>query len=143
MENPVHRQSGEIAFCDTDASGWMHFPNIFKYVETAEHAYLRSCGILVFDRAEGGWPRVKVSCDYKRPLCCGDSFEVLLDISRIGASSLTWDFKVMNAAGEIAAFGSITNVRVDQQGKPKLISNEERKLLSSGILSVRNPPRSE
>jgi len=126
MENPVHRQAGEIAFGDTDASGWMHFPNIFKYVEAAEHAFLRSRGILVFDRAQGGWPRVNVGCDYKRPFQCGDRFEVLLAISRIGASSVTWNFEVINGAGEIAAFGSMTNVRVDHEGKPVLIADEER-----------------
>ncbi len=126
MENPVHRRAGEIAFGDTDASGWMHFPNVFKYVEEAEHAFLRSRGILVFDRAEGGWPRVKVSCDYKRPFRCGERFEVLLAIFRIGASSVTWNFEVINAAGEIAACGSMTSVRVDHEGKPVLIIDEER-----------------
>ena len=126
MENPVHRQAGEIAFGETDASGWMHFPNIFKYVEAAEHAFLRGRGVLVFDRAEGGWPRLKVTCEFKRPFRCGDSFEVLLAISRIGTSSLAWDFEVINSAGEVAAFGSMTNVRVDHEGKSKLISDEER-----------------
>lgn len=129
MENPVHRQAGVIAFGDTDASGWMHFPNVFKYVEAAEHAFLRSRGILVFDRAQGGWPRVKVGCEYKRPFLTGDSYEVLLAISRIGASSITWDFQILNAAGEIAAFGSMTNVRVDHEGKPALITDEVRQQL--------------
>jgi acyl-CoA thioester hydrolase len=126
MENPVHRQTGEIAFGDTDASGWMHFPNIFKYAEEAEHAFLRSRGVLVFAREKGGWPRVKVSCDFKRPFQCGDKFEVLLGVSRIGASSVTWDFEVLNAAGEIAAFGSMTNVRVDREGRPQEITAAER-----------------
>jgi acyl-CoA thioester hydrolase len=129
MENPVFRQAGGIAFGDTDASGWMHFPNVFKYVEEAEHAFLRSRNVLVFDREKGGWPRVKVACDYKRPFQCGDPFEVLLDIPKIGASSITWDFEVINAAGEIAAFGSMTNVRVDREGRPKPISEDERAAL--------------
>lgn len=130
MENPLYRQAGEVAFGDTDASGWMHFPNVLKYVEIAEHAFLRSRGIVVFDRAEGGWPRVKISCDYKRPFLTGDRFEVLLAISRIGGSSVTWAFEVLNAAGEIAAFGSMTNVRVDHAGSPKPISEEERAALT-------------
>jgi acyl-CoA thioester hydrolase len=129
MENPVHRQAGEIAFGDTDASGWMHFPNVFKYAEEAEHAFLRSRGVLVFDREKGGWPRVKVSCDFKRPFQCGDRFEILLGVSKIGASSIMWDFEVINAAGEIAAFGSMTNVRVDHEGQPKSISEDERAAL--------------
>jgi acyl-CoA thioester hydrolase len=130
MENPLHRQTGEIAFGDTDASGWMHFPNIFKYVEAAEHAFLRSRGILVFDREEGGWPRIKVSCEYKRPFRCGDKYEVLLAISGIGGASLSWNFEMVNAAGEIAAFGIMVNVRVEQNGRPKMISASERASLA-------------
>lgn len=136
MENPVHRQAGEIAFGDTDASGWMHFPNVFKYVEAAEHAFLRSRGVLVFDRAEGGWPRVKVACEFRRPFQFGDRFEVQLAISRIGASSLSWAFEVTNAAGEVAAFGSLTNVRVDRDGRPQLISIEDRQQLELTDLSA-------
>jgi acyl-CoA thioester hydrolase len=132
MENPHYRQAGEIAFGDTDASGWMYFPNIFKYVEAAEHACLRSRGILVFDRAAGGWPRVKVSCDYRRPFQCGDAFEVRLAISRVGGSSISWDFEVVNGSGEIAAFGRMTNVRVDHQGRPQPISEAERGQLDCG-----------
>jgi len=130
MENPLHRQAGEIAFGDTDASGWMHFPNVFKYVEAAEHAFLRSRGVLVYDREQGGWPRVKVTCDYKRPFLCGERFELLLAVSRLGASSVTWDFEMINAGGEIAAFGSMTNVRVDAAGRPREITAEERAALS-------------
>jgi len=129
MDNPLHRHLGVIPFGDTDASGWMHFPNIFRYVEAAEHEFLRSRGLLVFNRSLGGWPRVNVACDYKRPFQCGDSYTVLLAISRIGAASLSWSFEVLNAAGEIAANGSMTNVRVDCQGKPTLITDDERALL--------------
>jgi acyl-CoA thioester hydrolase len=107
----------------------MHFPNIFRYFEEAEHAFLKSRGVLVFDRAQGGWPRVKVSCDYKRPLLTGDRIEVLLKISRIGASSVTWDFEALTISGELAAHGSVTTVRVNHEGKPQLISDEERAAL--------------
>jgi acyl-CoA thioester hydrolase len=129
IENPLFRHRGEIAFADTDASGWMHHPNVFIYVEAAEHAFLKSRGILVFDREKGGWPRVKVTCDFKRPFQCGDAFEVWLAISRLGASALTWDFQLINAAGEVAAFGSVTTVRVDHTGRPTLITDEEREKL--------------
>ena len=129
MESPQYIHQGEVAFGDTDASGWMHFPNVFRYFEEAEHAFLRSRGILVFDRSQGGWPRVKVTCDFKRPLVTGDRIEVLLEIARIGASSLTWNFEIVTFNGETAAFGSVTTVRVDHEGKPRLIDDDERAAL--------------
>ena len=129
MNSPLHRQISEVAFGDTDASGWMHFPNIFHYFEEAEHAFLKSRGLLVFARDQGGWPRVKVSCDYKRPLLTGDRIEVLLGVSRVGNSSVTWDFEVLTSTGELAASGSVTTVRVDREGKPQPISDAERAVL--------------
>jgi acyl-CoA thioester hydrolase len=133
MRTPLHRQMAEVAFADTDASGWMHFPNVFRYVEAAEHEFLRSRGVLVYDRALGGWPRVSVSCDFKRPLLTGDRIEVQLAISRIGNSSLTWEFEILNAAGETAAAGRMTTVRVDQTGNRQEIPAAERTQLERGL----------
>ena len=130
MNQPPHyRHTMLVAFGDTDASGWMHFPNIFRYFEEAEHAFLKSRGVLVFDRKQGGWPRVKVSCDYKRPLLTGERIEVLLTITRIGASSMTWQFDVQAESGELAAHGSVTTVRVNHEGLPQTISQGERDAL--------------
>ena len=125
MENPLYRHAGEVSFRDTDASGWMHFSNIFNHVELAEHAFLRSLGLLVFDRNEGGWPRVKISCDFKRPLLCGDLIEVQLAIAAVGTSSVTWMFEVISG-GELATAGSITTVRVNHQGRPQPLNDHER-----------------
>lgn len=130
MANPVYRQAGQIAFGDTDASGWMHFPSVFHYVENAEHAFLRSLGLLVFDRSQGGWPRVKVSCEFKHPFQFGDAFQVLLSISRLGTSSVTWEFEILNTQEMVAAQGSMTTVRVDHQGRAIPLSDLERSTLS-------------
>lgn len=129
MDTVRYRHACEVAFGDTDASGWMHFPNIFHYFERAEHAFLKSRGVLVFDRSQGGWPRVNVTCDYNRPLHTGDRIEVCLEISRIGASSITWEFEVLNPSAEIAAFGKVVTVRVNAEGKPQAISDAERAAL--------------
>lgn len=133
MDNPRYRQTIEVAFGDTDASGWVHFPNIFKYAELAEHAFLRSLGIIVFDRNEGGWPRVKASGDFKKPMMTGDRIEVLLDVSRVGGASVTWDFEVLGNDGELAAFGSMTTVRVGNDGRPKILSDDERAKLEGSL----------
>ena len=132
MDHPVHRHPREVAFGDTDASGWMHFPQVFLYVEEAEHAFLRSRGLLVFDRTLGGWPRVKVACEYRHPLVTGDRIEVLLAMTRIGTTSVTWDFEITLTDGRTAALGTMTTVRVDATGRPLPITDEERAALRSG-----------
>jgi acyl-CoA thioesterase FadM len=54
---------------------------------------------------------------------------VLLDISRIGNSSVSWEFAIFTALGDQAAIGSVTTVRVDHEGKPQPISDAERAVL--------------
>jgi len=52
-----------------------------------------------------------------------------LAISRLGGASITWEFEILKA-GEIASFGSLTTVRVNQVGEPQIISDQERSALS-------------
>ncbi len=130
MEHPLYSHKSQIAFADTDASGWLHFPNIFRYVEAAEHECLRKLGVMVYARDQGGWPRVNVNCDFVKPLLTADPIEVQLAVAEIGKSSLKWEFEVHHEKGELAARGSYTVVRVDSLGKAQLISLEERKALS-------------
>jgi acyl-CoA thioester hydrolase len=125
MLDPLYVHPCQVTFGDTDCSGWLHFPSIFRHVEEAEHAFLRERGIPIISREEGGWPRVHVSCDFKSPLRFGDVIEVQLGIERIGAASVSWVFEVLKA-GEVCAFGKVTTVRVDHEGKPRVIDDATR-----------------
>jgi acyl-CoA thioester hydrolase len=129
MDSPYYRHISRVTFGDTDCSGWLHFPKIFRHIEEAEHAFLREKGIMIIDRQLGGWPRVHVSCDYKQPLLFGDEIEVQLSIERLGASSVHWIFEVWKGSG-LCALGKMTTVRVDGQGRPALIDEVTRNALS-------------
>jgi len=128
MDSPLHRHRLTVPFGDTDASGWMHFPNVFRYVEAAEHEFLRSSGLLVFDRGQGGWPKVHVDCDYKRPLLTGDEIEVQIAVSRVGAAAVTWSFEVWKG-GDLSSSGSFVTVRVGHDGRPVEIDSTTRRIL--------------
>jgi acyl-CoA thioester hydrolase len=128
MDSPHHRHQLIVPFGDTDASGWMHFPNVFRYVEAAEHEFLKVRGLLVFDRGQGGWPKVHVDCDYKRPLLTGDEIEVQLAVFRVGAAAVTWSFEVWKA-GELSSSGSFVTVRVGSDGKPEVIDETTKAIL--------------
>ncbi len=128
MDSPLHRHFSEITFADTDCSGWIHFPKIFRHVEEAEHSYMQQQGIVIIDRVLGGWPRVHVSCDYKRPLRFADRIEVHLAIERVGTASVHWLFEVLKD-GALCANGKMSTVRVDHEGKPLVIDDETRRKL--------------
>jgi acyl-CoA thioester hydrolase len=132
MDRPFHRHPAEISFRDTDASGWMHFTSAFHHVEMAEHACLRTHGLLVFARDQGGWPRVHLTCDFHRPLLGGDNVEVQLAIKSLGTSSVTWRFEILTAAGDLAVSGTLVTVRVDACGRPQPLSDAERAALEPG-----------
>jgi acyl-CoA thioester hydrolase len=129
MESPHFRIASEVAFADTDASGWMHFSNIFRHVERAEHAFLLTRGVDVYDFTEIGWPRVHVECDYKLPLLPGDRIVVEIAISKIGNSSITWIFEVIHATKGVVATGNMTTVRIDANGRPCEFAEAERFVL--------------
>ena len=131
MEKIRYRQLSEVAFSDTDASGWTHFSKILSYVENAEHGFFRSIGIPVFDPAQGGWPRAHVRCDYRRPLRFQDTFEVRLSLSKVGTTSIHWQFEIVKSDTTLAAEGEMVSVKVDSTGTPSAITEAERtKLLS-------------
>jgi acyl-CoA thioesterase FadM len=132
--------SMQVGFRDTDASGWMHFPNVFCFVEEAECAFLHHLGVLVYDRAVGGWPRVKVECQYRAPLLAWNRITVLLRLARVGNSSLHWEFDVVNDdTGNVSATGAMVTVRVDATGKTTPIPDGDRAALEAAAAKPPTP----
>ena len=94
MPSP-YRLTRRVAFSETDAAGIVHFANFFRYMEDAEHAYLRSLGLSVH-RDVGddvaGFPRVSAQCDYRRPLRFEDEFTIAVSVSAKTDKSVTYRF---------------------------------------------------
>ena len=110
------KMTHRVEFADTDMAGIIHFASYFRYMEVTEHAFFRSLGFSINTRtpeAEVGWPRVHVSCDFKRPLRFEDEVEVHLRVREKREKSLTYDFtfRKVNPSIEVA-HGSLTVVCV-------------------------------
>ncbi len=97
-------------------AGIVHFSNYFRYMERAEHEFLRSLGISVHDVAGDppvSWPRVSATCDYCAPLRYEDEFEVQLLVREKRTKSIAYEFRFRKrGADDIVAVGSITVVCV-------------------------------
>jgi acyl-CoA thioester hydrolase len=132
LKNVHHRHLSEVAFSDTDASGWAHFSKILCYVENAEHAFFKTIGIPVFTETQGGWPRAKIHCDYRSPLKFQDAIEVSLSLKKLGASSIQWQFEIRKTDHTLVAEGEMVSVKVDSNGTPTAISEiEHAKFISA------------
>lgn len=113
------RRADRVEFSDTDLAGIVHFSNYFRYMERAEHAFLRTLGFSVHMQFEGrtiGWPRVQAECSYRKPLRFEDELEVHLLVRQKKEKSLTYEFifrKREEDALEEVARGTITAVCVE------------------------------
>lgn len=79
----VHRR--RVEFYETDMAGIAHFSNYLRYMEMAEHDFLRSLGFSVNGTIEGrhyGWPRVHASCDYRAPVKFEDDLQIHVLVER-------------------------------------------------------------
>jgi len=85
-----------VEFVETDMAGIAHFTNYFRYMEEAEHAFLRSRGLsVVLDDPKGklGFPKMSATCDYKRPARYEEVLDVHVRIACDDGKSVTYDCK--------------------------------------------------
>lgn len=126
-----------VEFGDTDMAGIVHFANFFRFMEAAEHAYLRACGLSVVSEWEGQritFPRVHADCDYVKPARFQEVLEIEVNVERIGRSSVGYAFTFFKQ-GEVIARGNITAVlchmRDDHGLEPMAIPDALRERLTA------------
>ncbi len=106
-----------VAFYETDMAGLVHFSNFFRWMESAEHAFLHEIGFPPV-KQEGetfwGWPRVRASCDYRDPVRYGDEVECRIFVKEIKLRSVVYFFRFYKTGldGELVqvAKGEMTSV---------------------------------
>jgi YbgC/YbaW family acyl-CoA thioester hydrolase len=99
-----HKVTRMVEFSETDMAGIMHFANFFRFMETAEHGFLRSLGFSVALPRNGlelCLPRVHAECDYLAPLRFEDEVLIHLLVEKKGPRSLAFQFRFykMNGPG--------------------------------------------
>jgi 4-hydroxybenzoyl-CoA thioesterase/acyl-CoA thioester hydrolase len=104
-----YRTTRRIQFAETDAAGIIHFASYFRYMEEAEHEFLRSLGLSVMMIRSGEcitWPRVSASCEFLRPVRFEDVVDVHVSVVRKGEKSLTYQI-VFSKDGAVVARGQL------------------------------------
>jgi len=105
------RVTRRVEFHETDMAGIVHFSNFFLWMEYGEVEFLRSRGLTVAWREQGGerigFPRVSAQCDYRRPVRFEDVLEITVTVARLGRRSITYAHE-FRLGGELVASGSVT-----------------------------------
>ncbi|QDT15411.1 acyl-CoA thioesterase [Alienimonas californiensis] len=128
----VHRR--QVQFSETDMAGIVHFAQFYRYMEEAEHAFLRSVGLSVMmHNADGsilGWPRVRCQCGFKAPAFFEDQLDIEVRVQRIGVKSLTLDFIVTRDDGPEANGGRPTLIAEGSMKTVACTFTPDRKMTS-------------
>ena len=115
QNEPFHFQT-RIRFIDTDASGRIHNTALLRYFEAAETEFLRTLGFTYQGQYEYGFPRVHVECDFLSWLALDDLIEIEVYLTKIGTSSVRWEFRT-TTNGVLAATGAVIAVCVHRDTK--------------------------
>ena len=108
-----YRLKRRVEFAETDMAGIMHFSNFFRYMEMAEHEFLRSLGLSVHANVEGrivAWPRIHAECSYEVPARFEDELEIVLSVRQKRTKSITYDFSFLKESEKLLATGAVTAV---------------------------------
>ena len=105
----------KVRFGDCDPAGLVYYPVIFHYCHIAmEEFFAERCGIpyhkLMADE-HIGFPTVNTRAEFFVPLVYGDEVEIEVSITRIGKSSVTFEYNIRRAIDAMLCAHSI-NVHV-------------------------------
>ncbi len=90
-----YRTSIQVRFGDVDHAGIVYYPRYFIYFHEAFEDFFNDNGFPyheVLDQKKVGFPTVHIETDYKAPLRYGDSLDIELSVTRVGAKSATFRY---------------------------------------------------
>ncbi len=124
-----------VRWSDCDPFGIIYYGAYIRLFQVAEEELLRECGLpyATLREEKGVWiPRKAVQAEFHSPAQIDEQVAVEVHMSRIGNTSMTFQFEVYRASDRVhRASGSLTVVSVDKPTmKPKRIPDDVRAKLA-------------
>lgn len=125
-----------VGFSDTDAQGIVYYGRYAPYFDIARVEYWRNLGLAAHDDPDKGEFVMRAfNIEYHAPAMFDDLLEIFIRSSKLGNSSLTFEFAVTkgDGSGMLLATATQTMVNVDFAGDERKacpISDRIRGLIS-------------
>ena len=122
-----------VGFSDTDAQGVVYYGRYNPYFDLARVEYLRSAGLL-HDGGPGEFVMRANDVEYFAPARFDDELEIDVRVSRIGRTSITFEFAARRLPdGTLAVTAHQTLVYIDvKMRRPMPIPDRYREQLGVG-----------
>jgi len=108
-----------VGFSDTDAQGVVYYGRYNPYFDLARVEYLRSAGLLR-DDGPGEFVMRANDVEYFAPAKFDDELDIEVRVSRIGTTSITYEFAAHLADGTLAVTAHQTLVYIDSNTRRPL-----------------------
>ncbi|MCH8286537.1 acyl-CoA thioesterase [candidate division KSB1 bacterium] len=105
---------------DTDAAGLLFYSSIFNIIHDAYEAFMDSHDLnigKILKEKIYMLPIVRAEADYKLKQTVGDEMTIILTCEKVGKSSYTINYKILNSENEIACTAKTVNVVLDYNTK--------------------------
>jgi acyl-CoA thioester hydrolase len=112
-----HRLLEHVRWSDVDASSIIRWSAYTRFVELAETELFRRIGFpyaTLWDQLDIWLPRVQFHLDCRNPARLDDLLEVEIWISRVGRSSIRFEFALKKPDGQLAAEGYLVVVAISR-----------------------------
>ena len=126
----IFRHTLDVRFRDCDPMGHVNNAVYLTYLEQARFSHWREVWGINFERLPPGTPGVilaRAEIDYRLPAKYGDVLEIRIGLEKVGRTSFTYVYEVVDQHGRLVANARSVLVMYDYDvAKPSPISDELR-----------------
>lgn len=130
----IFRHRLEVRFRDCDPMGHVNNAVYLTYLEQARFAHWRAVWGFDVEGLPENAPGVilaRAEIDYRRPARYGDTLEVRISLDRIGRTSFTYTYDIVDQDDRVVAEAKSVQVMYDYaSGRPVPLSEEMRNKLN-------------
>lgn len=114
----MYRFETTVRLHDTDAAGVIFFARQLTLAHNAFEHFLDSIGLglgPMLEHADYRIPIVHAEADYMAPVRVGDQLDIFITAARIGTTSFTLDYRLLNQKGVEVGRARTVQVAVDRK----------------------------